>query len=209
MRLLVVRHGRTRSNAEGRYQGSIDTELDEVGLEQARALAARLPDDVEVVVSSPMRRARQTAEAFCSARGLPLTLEPAFRERGLGVFEGLTAPDVRERYPDLLARHVTQQWDDAPPGGESIGAVFARVSRGLHALREAHAGRRVLLVAHGYVSRVIRATCLGRVDDFHAWILGNGALLEVDIPADAIARPAALGRALVPAAGGAPAQTIV
>jgi probable phosphoglycerate mutase len=209
MRLLVVRHGRTRSNAEGRYQGSIDTDLDEVGLDQARALATQLPGDVEVVVSSPLRRARQTAEAFCAARGLPLTFEPAFRERSLGVFEGLTAAEVRERHPELHSRRVTQLWDDAPPGGESIGAVFERVAAGLHALREAHAGRRVLLVAHGYVSRVIRATCLGRVDDFHAWMLGNGALLEVEIPDDAIRRPAVLGPALVPALGRAHAPAIV
>lgn len=182
MKLLVVRHGRTRSNAEGRYQGSIDTELDEVGLEQARALDAVLPREIDMVASSPLLRARRTAEIFCAARGLPLTIAGEFRERSVGVFEGLTFVEARERYADLWARNVAMQWDDAPPGGESLREVTERVVRGLEALRLRGDARRPVLVAHGFVARVLRAVCADAFDDFFGWTLANAATLEVEVP---------------------------
>lgn len=182
MKLLVVRHGRTRSNAEGRYQGSIDTDLDEVGIEQARALDALLPRDVDAVATSPLRRARRTAEIFCAARDLPLEIVEGFHERSGGVFEGLTFADARERYAELWARGIMHSWDEAPPGGESVREVAERVVRGLELLRARFEGRRLVLVAHGFVSRVIRAACGERFDDFHGWTLDNAATLEVEIP---------------------------
>lgn len=182
MRLLLVRHGRTRSNAEGRYQGTIDTPLDEVGLAQARALDRHLPRDLELVLSSPLRRARETAEILCAARGLPLAIEPGFRERGVGVYEGLTTAEIRERHPDLWARQLTRSWDDAPPGGEPIGALVARVEAALAGLRATCQGRRTVLVAHGFVAKAVRAICLGRADDWFDWQLDNAAVLDVEIP---------------------------
>lgn len=182
MRLLLVRHGRTRSNAEGRYQGTIDTPLDEVGLAQARALDGQLPRDLDLVLSSPLRRARETAEILCAARGLPLAIEPGFRERGVGIYEGLTTAEIRERHPDLWARNLTRSWDEAPPGGESIGALVARIEAALAGIRTRFSGQRVVLVAHGFVAKAVRAICLGRADDWFAWQLGNAAVLEVEIP---------------------------
>lgn len=183
MRLLLVRHGRTRSNPEGRYQGTIDTPLDEVGLAQARALDERLPRDLEVVLSSPLRRARETAEILSAARSLPLAIEPAFRERGVGIYEGLTTAEIRERYPELWARNLTRSWDEAPPGGEPIGVLVARIEAALAGVREAFEGRRVVLVAHGFVAKAVRAICLGRADDWFGWQLDNAAVLDVQIPA--------------------------
>lgn len=183
MKMLVVRHGRTASNAEGRYQGSIDTDLDDVGVAQAQALDGVLPRDLELVVSSPLRRARRTAEIFCASRGLPLLLDERFRERSVGIYEGLTGAEVRERHPELWARDVTRSWDEAPPRGESIGELFQRLTGALAALRDAHEGRRVLLVAHGFVGKAIRAICTARYDDYFDWLLGNGAVLDVAIPA--------------------------
>lgn len=204
MKLLVVRHGRTASNAAGRYQGSIDTDLDEVGVAQAHALDGALPGDLELVVCSPLRRACRTAEIFATARGLPLAMDGAFRERSVGVFEGLTAPEARERYPELWAREITRRWDDAPPGGESIGALFERLTPGLAALRDAYADRRVVLVAHGFVSKAIRAICTGRYDDYFDWLLANGQVLEVTIPADLRTREASTFRdAFLAGTGGA------
>jgi broad specificity phosphatase PhoE len=182
VRLLLVRHGRTRSNAEGRYQGTIDTPLDEVGLAQAHALDAQLPRDLDLVLASPLRRARETAEILCAARGLPLAIEPGFRERGVGVYEGLTTAEIRERFPDLWARGIARSWDEAPPGGEPIGALVARVATALAGVRDAYAGRRVVLIAHGFVAKAVRAICLGRADDWFQWQLDNAAVLDVQIP---------------------------
>ncbi len=183
MRLLLVRHGRTRSNAEGRYQGSIDVPLDEVGVAQAQALDALLPRDLELVLASPLQRARATAEIFCAARSLPLAIEPGFRERSVGVYEGLTAAEIGERHPEARARELMRSWDEAPPGGESLGELFARVEAALAGLRARYAERRVVLVAHGFVARAVRALCIGRADDFYAWQLANAGVLDVRIPA--------------------------
>jgi probable phosphoglycerate mutase len=183
LRLLLVRHGRTRSNAEGRYQGSIDTPLDEVGREQARALDAELPRDLDLVLTSLLRRARETAEIFCAARALPLAIEPEFRERSVGIYEGLTATEIRERHADLWTRDVARSWHEAPPGGEPIGVLVARVEAALAGVRERYAERRVVLIAHGFVARAVRAICLGRADDWFGWQLDNAAVLEVEIPA--------------------------
>ena len=181
MHLIVLRHGRTAFNAEGRYQGSIDTDLDATGLAQAAQLHAALPPQIDAIVSSPMRRALRTAEAVAGARGLPISLAAEFRERGAGVFEGLTAPEARERHPALWQRSITRQWGEGPPGGESIRDVFVRVASGLVRLHDALAGRTVLLVAHGFVSKAIRAAVLGRTDDFFAWQLRNCECLPLTV----------------------------
>lgn len=183
MRLLLVRHGRTRSNAEGRYQGSIDTPLDEVGLAQTHALDAQLPQELDLVLASPLRRARHTAEIFCAARSLPLTIDAEFRERSVGIFEGLTRAEIRERHPELWARDLTHSWDEAPAGGEPLGALVARIEAALTRVRATFGGRRVVLVAHGFVAKAVRAICLGRGDDWFTWQLDNAAVLEVEIPA--------------------------
>lgn len=153
MELVVIRHGETRANAEGRYLGALDLPLNYRGREQAVELA------------------------------LPIRIEPAFHERHVGLFEGLTQIEARERYPALWARNITRRWDEAPPGGESLDAVIARVSRGLTALVHRHGGERVLLVA-----KVIRALTGAGFADFFSWQLHNGGRLVVRL---APARPPA------------------
>jgi broad specificity phosphatase PhoE len=179
--MIIARHGQTESNAAGRYQGSIDTDLDEVGERQAADLHRLLPRGITAVVSSPMRRAFRTAQIFCAERGLALVTHAAFYERSVGIFEGLTPAEVREAYPHLWARNITRRWAESPPQGESIAQVFARVHAGLVDLSEQHDHERLLLVAHGFVSKCARAIVLGRVDDFFAWQLGNGEHLPLEL----------------------------
>ncbi|MFQ2273008.1 histidine phosphatase family protein [Aeromonas hydrophila] len=181
MQLVVMRHGQTPANAEERYQGAQDIGLSDTGVAQisaqARALAmAQAP--FQRLLSSPLLRARQSAALVADELGLPVTLVPAFRERHVGVFEGLTQQEARERYPALWARNITRRWTEAPPGGESLDAVIARVGQEL-----AQSGRqeRVLLVAHGVVAKVIRALTVAGFDDFFEWQLANGAVLEVSL----------------------------
>jgi broad specificity phosphatase PhoE len=179
--MIIARHGQTESNAAGRYQGSIDTDLDEVGAHQAADLHVLLPGTIGAVVSSPMRRALRTAQIFSAQRGLTITTHGAFHERGVGIFEGLTPAEVREAYPQLWARNITRRWDESPPQGESIAQVFARVHAGLLDLSQRSDHDRLLLVAHGFVSKCARAIVLERVDDFFGWQLGNGQHLHLDI----------------------------
>ena len=178
MQLLVVRHGQTQYNAEQRYLGALDPELNATGILQAKALRAVLPANVDAVVCSPLRRAHQTANLVCQGRGLAPLVKTAFRERHVGVFEGLTQLESEFQFPELWARNITRQWHDAPSGGETIAAVVERVSTGLSGLSEKYAGKVVVLVAHGFVAKVVRALSHAGFDDFFEWQLANGSVYK-------------------------------
>lgn len=100
-RIILLRHGRTAWNAERRYQGQADPPLDEVGhaqaIESAALVAAMDPD---LLVSSDLQRAEQTARRIASLTGLALTVDVRLRERHLGHWQGLTRVDVEARYPE-------------------------------------------------------------------------------------------------------------
>ncbi len=180
--LFVVRHGQTRFNAEQRYLGALDPELNANGIAQATALCAALPSSLDAVVCSPLRRARQTADIVCADRGLVPDINHAFRERNVGVFEGLTREEARSRFPTLWTQNITRQWNAAPTDGETIAQVFERVTDGLRTLSERYAGQRVALVAHGFVAKVVRALCHPDSDDFFEWQLDNAAVCELFLP---------------------------
>ncbi len=178
MQLLLVRHGQTQFNAEQRYLGALDPELNTTGILQAEALRAVLPDTVDAVVCSPLRRALQTADIVCQGRGLAPLVNTTFRERHVGVFEGLTQMEAQSQFPELWAQNITRQWHGAPTGGETVAAVVERVSAGLRGLSGQYAGRVVVLVAHGFVAKVIRAVGHAGFEDFFEWQLANGAVYE-------------------------------
>jgi probable phosphoglycerate mutase len=144
-RLWVVRHGQTAWAAAGRHTSSTDVPLDELGEQQARALATRLPGPWTAVLCSPLQRAWNTA----MLAGLSPTPEPALREWEYG-------PQVEGRTTaELSADGPWNQWDD--PRGESLQAVGARTG---DLLQRLPAGD-ILLVAHGHVLRVLAAVYLG------------------------------------------------
>lgn len=156
MKLLVVRHGETQLNAERRYVGALDPELNANGVAQAQALRSILPGTIDVVVCSPLR-AVQTAEIVCRGRSKEPMIDCAFRERNVGVFEGLTQEEANVRFPDLWVQNITRVWHRAPTDGETIAEVVERVAAGLCRLYESHQGRIITLVAHGFVAKVIRS----------------------------------------------------
>ena len=192
MKLFVVRHGETRFNAEHRYLGALDPVLTPKGLEQARALHSMLPADIDAIVCSPLLRAHQTATILGNERSLVPMVIDAFRERNVGVFEGLTQEEAQARFPDLWARNITRQWHSAPPEGETIDEVFNRVTKGLGDVYAAHEGKFVALVAHGFVAKVVRAICQGDIHDFFEWQLANGTACELTLTADIASKPMSL-----------------
>jgi len=184
MKLLVVRHGETQFNAERRYLGALDPELNAVGISQARALNAVLPATLDAVVCSPLRRARHTADIVCEGRNMRPSPNEAFRERNVGVFEGLTQEEAKTRFPSLWAENITRQWGRAPENGETIEAVVKRVLEGLRQMYASNQGKVVALVAHGFVAKVVRAITEARFDDFFTWQLANGAVCELTLTAN-------------------------
>ncbi|MER8087716.1 bifunctional RNase H/acid phosphatase [Streptomyces sp. NPDC058316] len=149
---VLLRHGETALTPEKRFSGSggSDPELSATGRHQAeliaRSLAAR--GTIEEIVSSPLRRCRETAAAVASRLGLEVRIEDGLRETDFGAWEGLTFAEVRERYgPDLDAWLGSAK--AAPTGGgESFAEVTRRVAATRDRLTARYAGRTVLLVTH-------------------------------------------------------------
>ena len=180
MNLYVIRHGETWANAEHRYLGALDPELTDRGREQAASLLKKLPPGVEVLVVSPRLRAQQTAQILNRELNLERVTMGSFRERDVGVFEGLTQAEAQAMHPALWAQNITRQWAVGPTGGESIAEVVTRVHQGLVELAALYPTHTVLLVAHGFVAKVIRALARGDFSDFFNWQLSNGEMLVLD-----------------------------
>ncbi|HEX8760584.1 MAG TPA: bifunctional RNase H/acid phosphatase [Pseudonocardiaceae bacterium] len=148
-RLVMLRHGQTEYSAQRRYSGREDLPLTELGERQAAAAAARLSrmDGVAAVVSSPLLRARQTAQPVADALDVPLSVHEGLVETDFGAWEGLTFAEARQRDPDLHARWITDT-SVAAPGGESMDAVHRRVRRVRDQLITEHANATLVVVTH-------------------------------------------------------------
>lgn len=146
-RVLLVRHGATAHSAQNRFSGRNELPLTDVGERQAAALAKREYGEVAAVVSSPLLRARQTADAIATAVGCPVEIDDNFIELDFGIFEGLTADEARSEHPEAFAAWLASP-ETAPPDGESFAALAARVRRGRDRLVAAHPDATVVVVTH-------------------------------------------------------------
>jgi len=146
-RFVLVRHGATEHSAARRFSGRNDLPLDDVGRGQAARLAGRPFGPVDAVVTSPLRRAVETAEAIAGPLGRPVEIVDDFVEADFGVWEGLTFAEAAE-VDGALLRQWQGRIDLAPPGGETFAAVGARVERARDAVVAAHPGETVVVVSH-------------------------------------------------------------
>ncbi|HEY3314125.1 MAG TPA: histidine phosphatase family protein [Bacillota bacterium] len=157
----LVRHAQTSWNAEGRFQGQMDTALSPAGQRQATALGKRLgrvgPGEV---YSSDLTRASQTAEAVAGAAGLRVILDRSFREVDVGRWQGLTFNEVREQMPESFAEWQTRRPCFRFPAGESYEEAAARALRRLEELTD-HPGDRLVVVSHGGLLRALIYAVLG------------------------------------------------
>ena len=146
---LLLRHGQTPMSIERRFAGRGDIPLTDVGREQAGAAAARLAarGGIDVIVSSPLRRARRTAEAVADATGAPLVIEDDFAELDFGKWDGMSFAEARAQYPAEMSAWVGDP-DVAPPGGESFTAAGHRVVAALDRMLAAYPERTVVVVSH-------------------------------------------------------------
>ncbi len=161
MELVLIRHGETEFNRADIFRGRADPPLNERGLRQARAAAARLAAlEMEAVYSSPLKRAMQTAGIIAGSHGLEVRSHPLFIDVDYGEWSGKSVDEVESAWPLEFSL-----WKEDPgrlcfPGGERLAEVRERLSRGLEELRDRHGGM-VLLVGHKVVNRIILCICLG------------------------------------------------
>ncbi|KAI3777099.1 hypothetical protein L1987_46893 [Smallanthus sonchifolius] len=157
--IVVVRHGETEWNAEKRIQGHLDIDLNDVGRQQAIAVAERLSAEskISAIYSSDLKRALETAETIASrCGGLQVIQDPSLRERHLGDLQGIVYGDA----PKLKTKaYMALQSDgrdvEIPGGGESLNQLYKRCTDSLQKIGSKHRGERVVVVTHGGVIRAL------------------------------------------------------
>jgi ribonuclease H / adenosylcobalamin/alpha-ribazole phosphatase len=180
---ILLRHGQTPLSADKRFAGTVDAPLTGTGVRQAEAAAARLAarGGLDLIVTSPLRRARQTADVVAAATGTAVQLEEGFREGGFGKWEGLSFAEASSQWPAEMAAWLARP-GTSPPGGESFADVALRVGAALDELLAAQPGRTVLIVSHlTPVKEIVARALLAPVPEALLRMqLDVAALCEVD-----------------------------
>ena len=173
MRLLLLRHGATDWNLQGRCQGATDLELNETGIRQAQEIAAHLSgQSIRAIYSSDLKRAVQTAYFIGQPHGLEVAIEASLRELDHGALEGLTFAEIRAGFPDFIEQWRDQPAEAAVPGGERLIEVDARAWDGVnHIVRRHKPEETLVIVSHNFpilaILCRITGTPLNRYRSFH------------------------------------------
>jgi len=160
--LLLIRHGQTDWNRDGRWQGQLDVPLNAHGLEQAAALAEALSiEPLDAIFTSDLRRARQTAELLAAATGAPVVEDRRLREIHLGRWQGLTQQEMSLAQDEALVRFRANPADAPPPEGETVVEVQLRMQAAVDDALQIHPRGRVAIVSHGLALAALKASLLG------------------------------------------------
>lgn len=174
----LLRHGAV--DGPPVYRGLRNDRLGAEGLEQMRR--AVVGGQWDLIVSSPLARCRDFAQALAAEQGAGLQLEERFREMAFGSWEGRSAAEILKDDPASLQAFWSDPLANAPPEGESLAQMRARVERGWQALCDQQAGRRVLVITHGGVIRLILARLLGLPPErLHALAVPHAGLSRVRV----------------------------
>lgn len=148
-KLFLVRHGQSAGNAEGRFGGHGPTPLSELGLQQAQLTAEALSKEgVTAIFSSDLRRAVQTAEPLSKLLGVPVLTTKAFRERHVGILEGLTFDESKARHPKDYHALVSRNVHHVITDGESYRHLLRRATAELWEILRNHQGQRIVIFSH-------------------------------------------------------------
>ncbi len=160
--IILIRHGETEWNSQKRMQGHSNSDLSSVGQAQIQALGQWMKNvPFDHIYSSDSLRAKQTAEAITQFSGHELQFDQRLREKNLGVFEGLTSEEARERHPEVFRLFKTAGSKYVIDEGESTQQLQDRALEIVDEIRIKHPEERVLLVTHGGFIRVVMKHSLG------------------------------------------------
>lgn len=162
MRLILVRHGETQWNRENRVLGHTEIELNEEGRKQAESVALALREEkVAAIYCSPLKRARETAEAIARFHQVGVEVDGAFKEMDAGELDGLTYEEMRDRYGDFLREWIRDASALRMPGGESLAQVQHRAWQGVEGIIDRHPEGVVIVVSHNFAILCIICKALG------------------------------------------------
>jgi alpha-ribazole phosphatase len=157
-----MRHGEVVNGGERRYNGHIDIDITQNGVDQMHRLAGIVSEKkVSAVYSSDLIRSVKGAEIIASRIGIPFTSLRELRERSVGAWEGLTVMEIKERFPDEYALWRSDLLNYRPPGGEGLLDMQERILPTYKKLVAAHPDQEIAMLLHGGVNRIILADALG------------------------------------------------
>jgi len=164
-RVLLIRHGQSEGNAEGRFGGHTATPLSMRGRLQAEATALALStEDITAIYSSDLSRAVKTALPLARLTGLEVEQTEAFRERSVGVMEGLTFEEAAAQHPEQYAALLRRDFEHVLLGGESYRQMLDRASRRLDQLIEQHKDGRIAVFSHTGTICILTLHLMGALD---------------------------------------------
>ena len=184
LNLYIIRHGQTDSNLKNTYLGKTDIPLNDTGIQQAKAAAVRFSDvEFDVIYSSPLIRAVQTAQEIADKRGLNIRLNYGIAERDYGVFDNLTMQEIEEKYPEEHSEWMRNWFDYVVPEGESAAGVHKRTGEAMDRITENYKDKNIALVTHLGAARHMIANLLQlRLEDTYRFALDNckAAVITID-----------------------------
>ncbi|HEY0545340.1 MAG TPA: histidine phosphatase family protein [Pyrinomonadaceae bacterium] len=196
-RLLLIRHGQSEGNAEGRFGGHTATPLSERGRREADATARALaPEKFNAIYSSDLPRAVATATPLAQLTGLEVLSTEAFRERSVGVMEGLSFEEAAAQHPEQYAALLRRDFEHVILGGESYRQMLDRASRELDRIIAAHKGGRVAIFTHTGTICILTLHLMGALDAPElkpVWIsTANCGISRIDLRTDGFVRVLAI-----------------
>ncbi|SHI59722.1 alpha-ribazole phosphatase [Lutispora thermophila] len=184
LKLYIIRHGETDLNKPGVFFGSKDIELNEAGKRQCRELEKAMENiELDVILSSPLKRCMQTAQGIASTKGLKVDIVEEMREMDFGLWEGCHYHDVARLYPDDWKKGIDDWKNMSPTKGECFRDFYFRVKNALEKIIRIYYGKNVALITHGGCMRVMISALLGlKEDGFWNFYFEHGkySLLEIE-----------------------------
>jgi len=183
-KFLLVRHGQTDWNQLGRYQGHVDTPLNDTGRSQARILASQVPkDSIAAIYSSDLIRALETAKIIASKLNARVFIDHRLREIRLGEWEGMYIDDIVNKYPQDWSWRQIDPVNARSPRGESLGELADRLNEFMDEVVELNPGDQVMLVSHGLASATLLCLANGiPLGEAYQNIPDNGKIIEIYWP---------------------------
>jgi alpha-ribazole phosphatase len=164
-KVILVRHGESVWNSERRIQGSLDPELSPRGRRQTDLLVSHLrahrTPAVAAIVTSPLRRAVQTADQIAAAYRIPVVRDPDLREMSLGKWEGMKVAEIQAAYPGCYEQWLEDPFAYPAPGGEDLRSFERRVIGALARMQDTHPKADLIVVSHGGVIKALLCFALG------------------------------------------------
>jgi 2,3-bisphosphoglycerate-dependent phosphoglycerate mutase len=197
-RVLLIRHGQSRGNAERRFGGHTATPLSPRGRQQAEDTARALYAEggLTAIYSSDLPRAVETAKPLSRLTGLPIQQTEAFRERSVGVMEGLTFEDAAQQHPDQYQALLQRDFNHVLLGGESYRQMLDRASGDMDRILQENLGGRVAIFSHTGTICILTLHLMGALDAPElrpVWIATtNCGINRIDVRADGFIRVVAV-----------------